>query len=73
MLNSPLGSSKSTIQYYFPQMFVTSLNSKKYLAEHLLLIHLSTSHIALENTGYFEIEQGLIIQFEHILPNKQPI
>ena len=72
MLSSPLGSSKSTIQYYLPQMFVTSLNTTKYLAEQLL-VHLSTSHITLGNNGHFEVEQGLILQFEHIIPNEQPI
>ena len=70
MISSPLGSSKSTVQ---PQMFVTSLNTTKYLSEQLLLVHLSTSHIALENTRHFEVEQGLIQQFEHIVPNEQPI
>ena len=39
----------------------------------LLAIHLSTSHIVLGNAGHFEVEQGLILQFEHIAPNEQPI
>ena len=44
-------------------MFVTYLNATKYLAEHLLLVHLSTLHVALGKSGHFEVEQGLIIQF----------
>ena len=54
-------------------MFVTSLNTTKYLTEQLLLVHLSTSHIALGNTGHFEVEQRLILQFEHIVSNEQSI
>ena len=54
-------------------MFVTSLNATKYLAEQLLLVHLSTSHIALGNSGHFEVEQRLLLQFRDIVPNEQPI
>ena len=54
-------------------MGVTSLNATKYLVEQLLLVHLSTSHIALGNAGHFEVKQELILQFEHIIPNEQPI
>ena len=42
-------------------MFVTSLNTTKYLTKQLLAIHLSTSHIVLGNAGHFEVEQGLIL------------
>ena len=54
-------------------MFVTYLNATKYLAEQLLLVHLLTSHITLGNIGHFEVEQRLILQFEHIVRNEQPI
>ena len=54
-------------------MVVTSLNATKYLVEQLLLVHLSTSHIALGNVGYFEVEQEMILQCEHIVPNEQSI
>ena len=57
MLSSPPESSKSTIQFYLPQMFVTSLNATKYLAEQLLLVHLLTSYISLGNIGHFKVEQ----------------
>ena len=49
------------------------LNATKYLVEQLLVVHLSTSHIVLGSAEYFEVEQELILQFEHIVPNKQPI
>ena len=54
-------------------MVVTSLNATKYLPEQLLLVHLSASYIALGNAGHFEVEQELILQFEHIVPNEQSI
>ena len=73
MLSSPPESSKSTIQCYLPQIFVTSLNTTKYLAEQLLVVHLSTSHITLGNAGHYKVEQRLILQFEHIIPNEQSI
>ena len=73
MLSNPhdLLNLQSNVTYH--KMFVTSLNSTKYLAEHLLLVHISTSHISLGNAGHFEVEQGLILHFEHIVPNEQPI
>ena len=50
-----------------------SLNATKYLPEQLLLVHLLTSHIAPGNVGHFEVEQELILQFEDIVTNEQPI
>ena len=51
---------------------VSSLNDTKYLVEQLVVVNLLTSHIALGNSGHFEVEQRLILQFEDVVPNEQP-